>query len=693
MLPVTDPLTAGFQFHQSGQLARAQSAYHQALAINPSSAAALHLLGLLEHQLGQHPAAVQHLVHAVMVEPENPLFHGSLALVYRETGQLERAAESYRAALKIIPDDAETYYNLGVVLSELGRPDEAIATFQQAIHHRPDFAPAHFNLGVVLEQQGHIEEAVSALNRSLQLEPNFATYNNLGAILKNHKQYDQAITCYRRALALKSDVATTHFNLGAVFLEQEKFGDAAAAFWHATQLDPTQPLWRLKLSQLCPSVMGSAAEIAGWRTQFEKMLDSHRPGDINLADWLPDVIPSGVFAPFQLPYHGHNDRSLKEKYAALFRVPQMSTAPRAPRAKPYRVAFLVTRNHEGIFLSLMRGLVNHFPDAEFDVSVVCAVSGVSRLQSLIKNEQVNFVPLPNNLERAAQIIAAEQFDLIYYWEVGSDAMNYFLPFFRLAPVQVTSWGLSSTTGIPQMDYFISSKLLETKNAATHYSEQLVQFNTLPTYFYRPALPSPLKPRGEFGLPDTAHIYLCVQNLLKFHPDFDSLVADILRRDPQGMLVLLESSVPQITWTLRERFKITLPDVLRRIRFVPQMDFLEYINLIAVSDVMLDTVYYGGGNTAHEALALGTPIVTLPSEFLRGRLTLGRYKKMGVLDTVADNHADYVDIAVRLGTDAAWRAEIRAKIVAASDVLYKDAGAVHEFKQFFRQAIEQSRLRE
>jgi hypothetical protein len=30
-------------------------------------------------------------------------------------------------------------------------------------------------------------------------------------------------------------------------------------------------------------------------------------------------------------------------------------------------------------------------------------------------------------------------DLIYYWKVGTDALNYFLPFGRLAPVQCTGW--------------------------------------------------------------------------------------------------------------------------------------------------------------------------------------------------------------------------------------------------------------
>jgi glycosyltransferase involved in cell wall biosynthesis len=103
--------------------------------------------------------------------------------------------------------------------------------------------------------------------------------------------------------------------------------------------------------------------------------------------------------------------------------------------------------------------------------------------------------------------------------------------------------------------------------------------------------------------------------------------------------------------------------------------------------LLDTIHYSGGNSTHEALATGTPIVTMPSPYVRGRLTLGRLKKINVLDTVVNSPSAYVDMAVRLGTDPAFRDQIKAKILAANNVLYDDPQAVREFEQFFRQAIE------
>ena len=83
-------------------------------------------------------------------------------------------------------------------------------------------------------------------------------------------------------------------------------------------------------------------------------------------------------------------------------------------------------------------------------------------------------------------------------------------------------------------------------------------------------------------------------------------------------------------------------------------------LLAVSDVLLDPIHFGGGNTTYEGLAVDTPIVTLPSNFLRGRITFAFYKQMNMLDCVVENRQDYVKLALRLGTDSDYRDAIRTR---------------------------------
>ncbi|MFQ5613052.1 MAG: glycosyltransferase [Anaerolineae bacterium] len=106
--------------------------------------------------------------------------------------------------------------------------------------------------------------------------------------------------------------------------------------------------------------------------------------------------------------------------------------------------------------------------------------------------------------------------------------------------------------------------------------------------------------------DEAHLYFCPQNLLKFHPDFDGILAAILRGDPLGRLVLLKARVERLNRDLLARFGRTMPDVVDRVLLLPQQHHHDYLNLIALSEVMLDTVHYSGGNTTHEGLAAGTP---------------------------------------------------------------------------------------
>jgi predicted O-linked N-acetylglucosamine transferase (SPINDLY family) len=214
----------------------------------------------------------------------------------------------------------------------------------------------------------------------------------------------------------------------------------------------------------------------------------------------------------------------------------------------------------------------------------------------------------------------------------------------------------------------------------------VQLKGLAVYYYRPALPAALKGREHFGLPASGTLYACLQTLFKFHPAFDEILAGILRRDPRSTLALLQGRQRHWEEMLKQRFAATMPDVADRIVFVPQQDHAGFMNLTALADVLLDPIHFGGGNTSYEGLALGTPIVTLPSPFLRGRITLALYRQLGMLDCVVSNPAEYIELATKLGKDEDYRKTIRAKILDANDVLFENDAGVRELMQFLRDAV-------
>jgi predicted O-linked N-acetylglucosamine transferase (SPINDLY family) len=134
--------------------------------------------------------------------------------------------------------------------------------------------------------------------------------------------------------------------------------------------------------------------------------------------------------------------------------------------------------------------------------------------------------------------------------------------------------------------------------------------------------------------------------------------------------------------LRKRWRETMPELQSRIVFLPRMRDDEYLCLIALADVMLDTVHFNGMNTSLEAFAVGTPVVTMPAAFQRGRHTQAMLRKMGLEGLIVADAQAYIDQAVRIANDRDYRNEVSGMIRDRSHVLFEDAAVVHEFERFF-----------
>jgi predicted O-linked N-acetylglucosamine transferase (SPINDLY family) len=214
---------------------------------------------------------------------------------------------------------------------------------------------------------------------------------------------------------------------------------------------------------------------------------------------------------------------------------------------------------------------------------------------------------------------------------------------------------------------------------------------LPTlaYYHRPELPVIRAEREAFGLHEADHVYLCPQTLFKMHPEFDRLLGGILRLDPAGVLVLIRGQYDDYTDEIQKRFSLTLPDVAGRIVFLDRMGSKPYMQLLSLADVCLDTLHFNGMNTSLESFAVGTPIVTLPGRMQRGRHTQAMYRKMGILDCIAKDAQDYIDIAVRLGCDKAHAQALRGRILACNGVLFENRRVITEFERFFLHAVREA----
>jgi predicted O-linked N-acetylglucosamine transferase (SPINDLY family) len=544
-----------------------------------------------------------------------------------------------------------------------------------------------------LQQNGQLANAEAIYRQILQIQPDEAqVYHQLGKTLFAQNQVVEAIHCYQQALQLQPDLVGVHKDWGDIFRIQGQLAAAKTCFQRVLELDPTDSGTRIKLATLRPVIMGQHQNILAFRQQFENQLDNLLTQPLQLD--YPER-ETGV-TNFYLAYHGLNDKTLQLKLAQLYEqvcpallyvAPhcQSNSAPIAP--KKIKIGFVSRFFKNHTIAKVMSGIIANLSREQFEVYVFFFPQPLDESVAFLQQQADHFATLPLVLATARQQIAAKQLDILFYPDIGMDSFTYFLAFSRLAPVQCTTWGHPVTTGIRHIDYFISTVDLETPASDEHYTEQLVRLPSQITFYYKPDLPPSFsKTRHDFGLAKSAHLYICPQALFKFHPDFDEVLAHILTRDSLGLVLLVEGFHHHWTELLKQRFQQTIPTVSERIRFLPRMSLSDYFNLLALAEVMLDPFPFGGGNTSYEALALGIPIVTLPTSLLRGRFTYASYRQMGIMDCVATNPQHYVEIAIKLGTTPSYRESIRQKILAQHQVLYEDIRVVRELEQFFLAAV-------
>ena len=712
-----------FSHNQQGKLAEAATCCRRAIELNPDNADAHHTMSVLLAKQEKFDEAVTCCRRVLELRPNFADAHNNLAILLRNVRKPDESAACCRRAIELKPDFAEAYSNLAIALAQQGKLDEAVACCRRALELKPDFAEVHSNLGVMLKDQNKLDEAAACCRRAIELRPDFAdAYSNLASVLIDQSKLDEAVPCFLRVLELKPDLASAHYALATVFAKggnldeaaarcrraielqpdlatayhtlaavlakQGNIAEAKARYLQAIELNPRQDSWRLNIVSLCPSVFGSIEDIDDYRRTLLSELEDLSKRDLTFE--LATLVTSDCRPSFNLQFHGRDDRPIREAFARVFRDCFPAASPAGSSGRP-RIGFVVTDRHEQIFLKSMGGILEHMDPDLFELIVIGSESGLALLRSAIRNPAVKLLSVPIKFDRFVEAIRDARLDLLYYWEVATDSINYFLPFFRLAPVQCTSWGIQVTSGIPQLDYYLSSELIEPEEGPSHYTENLVLASTLLTYQERLTLADSPKPRESFGVAADQHMYLCAQQLGKFQPDFDPILAGILRQDAQGVVVVTEDRNGRlIAQQLRQRFAATIPDVAGRIVFIPFQPISDYLSLIAAADVLLDPLHFGGVNSSYDGFSLNKPIVTLPSRFQRGRYTLACYKKMGVSACVASDPQQYIDIAVALGTDAAFRSEVVEKIRRASPVLFEDMEAVREHERIFSMLVEEAR---
>ncbi len=574
-------------------------------------------------------------------------------------------------------------------LFELGKLAEAHAEVCRGLLVSPDDIPLLQLLVDIDDILNLTAEAVEACSRLAVLLPGNALLQvKIGQLWMKAFDHARAEAAFHEALAIDPRNPIAMDCLADLWRGGGKTGEAKSMLLRRASVSPdleSQAAYRFKTHLVQPVVARDNAEIDAARAEFAAALVSGPETQ------FLDPYKLGLGPNFYMGYQGRDDRPLQEALARYYLAATPSlgaTAPHIGQSSAERrirvgiVCHYFSKHTVGYLTYGLAALLNR---KRFELVLFRTPNSNRDGDTQRFAATATLIDLPPDLAGARQVIAQARLDVLHFPEIGMEPLVYFLAFARLATVQTVAWGHPITTGIPNVDLFLSPDAMEPEGAEAHYSERLVRMRNLTFAGERPDAPQPF----DLQLDTTRPSYVCVQSLFKVHPDFDAVLAPILRRDPRGIIYFV-TFLPHPDSILKARFARSLGADAARVRFLPRMTTGQFRHLARSADVILDVPQWSGGKTSLDAFAMGTPVVHQPGAFMRGRHTLAFYRRMGLTAPIADTTENYAELAVRVANERAFRDDVRAQIAANSNKLFNEAESIREIEEVWAAALRDRR---
>jgi predicted O-linked N-acetylglucosamine transferase (SPINDLY family) len=578
---------------------------------------------------GDFAASETVLAEALSAAPERLDLAMLRAEIAHEMGMGAQLIEAADAALAENPLDLQALYTRAAALNFAGNLDDAIAAAEAACILYPEAPEPAKLLGRMLANTFRIEAAVTALARATALAPEDPELGNDHAVA--------LIRAYRYAEARRKllEVQARHgvetvrlCNLANVTLSLGDQAEAVRLALQATQISPSS----------------SKARRAYLNTQ------AYQPGVTGTT-----LLESARALSALLPRDGESlpaFRNPKQKRRKL-RVGLLSGTLKAHPVGWMTLAGLAALDQRAFSLeAFAQQTADDWIARQFQ-TICDEWHRIDRLDDLA-------------LARFARARGIDiLIDLGGYGELGRmPACAH-----RLAPIQIKWVGSQSqTSGIPEMDYFLSDRWESPPSLAAVYSERLmIMPDGYVCYTMPPDAPdvSPL-PALQTGVVT----FGCLNNLAKINDAVVATWAAILHQAPKAHLLLktLQFSDAETCDLTAARF--AAHGIAReRINMQGGAAHREFLATYHGIDIALDPFPYSGGLTTIEALIMGVPVITMPGSFFAARHSFSHIGNAGVAENfVADSPKSYVALALAAATDlaalAALRASLRARVLSS-----------------------------
>jgi predicted O-linked N-acetylglucosamine transferase (SPINDLY family)/GT2 family glycosyltransferase len=321
--------------------------------------------------------------------------------------------------------------------------------------------------------------------------------------------------------------------------------------------------------------------------------------------------------------------------------------------------------------------VYEYLSREFEVVLYSLQQTNDPLEQYCRSSANFFVILPQDLSEQVSAIRGDDLDILFFATNVTAVTNQMclLASHRLARIQITSGGSVVTTGLKNMDYFISGTLTDpSPTAQEQYREELIQLPGAAhcfSYGDFEESSSITIDRKQLGIANDTVIFTSGANFYKIIPELIHTWAKIVAAVPNSKIVLFPFGPNWSSSYPKQAFEEHLHKIFaeygvssdRVIALDPQPvpnreDLKEYYKL---ADVYLDSYPFAGTTSLIEPLQVNLPVVARQGNSFRSSMGAAMIRSLDITDLVADSEEYYIKLAVALGNNPELRQQKSAEI--------------------------------
>jgi protein O-GlcNAc transferase len=652
---VEDWFNRGLALDAIDRREEALESFDRAIAAKPDVAQVHLARANVLWRLRRNGEVLESVNRALAFDPGSAEAWHSRGNIHHDLRQYDCALADYDKALALKPELAEAWLGRGNALMECQRYEKALIAYEEALARKPGLALAWLGCGNVFFKLRRHEKASHAYNKALELKSDLAeAWLGHGAIFSNLKQHEKALAAYDRALALKPDFAAAWFSRATTAVHLGQYDQAFLGYHNALTFDPNLD-YAEGLRLVTKLYLCDWTELAAETAQVLAKVKEGKAVSVPLA-----VVP--------LPSSAADQLRCAERY-----VKDLPTYPPIWVGESYshgriRVAYLSAdfRSHPIAYLTA--GLFEDHDRSRFEITgISIGPSEHSGLRRRLEGAFEHFVDAKDKAEAdIANLIRDREIDIAV--DLMGHTLNSQLGILarRPAPIQVHYIGYAGTLGTDYIDYIIADSLVVPEEHRTLYKEQVVW---LPDSYLasddRRTISAHAPTRHECGLSENGFVFCSFNSAHKITPMVFQVWMRLLRFIPDSVLWLSQADRIAENNLRREAEQCGVSP--QRLIFAPKIaENADHLARQRRADLFLDTLPYNAHTTASDALWAGLPVLTCLGETFAGRVAASLLRAVGLPELITTTLDEYEALALKLASDPALLASIKAKLARNRD---------------------------